>query len=138
MIDLRDYLEKAKYENSSLFDEGFDVDVYAKKLNQNSDVIVSYSCSNVDGFIAYYANDSELELGFISFIYVNSSSRGLGVGEFLIKSCLMRLKSRGFKRCMLEVKKNNTSAIRLYNKIGFLPMKYNLSTIIMELDCISY
>jgi RimJ/RimL family protein N-acetyltransferase len=45
--------------------------------------------------------------------------RGKGIGSSLIKAALSKAKANGMERVELEVFDNNTTAIKLYEKIGF-------------------
>ena len=44
--------------------------------------------------------------------------RGKGIGTELMKSMLMLLKNKGYKRASLSVQKNNY-AVKMYEKVGF-------------------
>ena len=45
--------------------------------------------------------------------------RGLGLGKQITQRCLEFGKSHGFRRCYLDTLKSMTSAIGLYEKLGF-------------------
>lgn len=54
---------------------------------------------------------------------VCSSSRGKGIGEMLVKDCLVQAKNCGFKILQFNaVVKTNTAARRLYEKLGFVQL----------------
>lgn len=54
---------------------------------------------------------------------VCSSSRGNGIGEMLVKDCLVQAKNCGFKILQFNaVVKTNTAARRLYEKLGFVQL----------------
>ena len=54
---------------------------------------------------------------------VCSSSRGNGIGEMLVKDCLVQAKNCGFKILQFSaVVKTNTAARRLYEKLGFVQL----------------
>lgn len=51
---------------------------------------------------------------------VKSNQRGRHIGEILVKDCLAKAKRSGYKILQLNaVVKSNTSALRLYKKMGF-------------------
>lgn len=51
------------------------------------------------------------------------SSRGNGIGEMLVKDCLVQAKNCGFKILQFNaVVKTNTAARRLYEKLGFVQL----------------
>ena len=54
---------------------------------------------------------------------VKSSCRGRHIGEYLVKDCMEKAKSMGFKILQFNaVVKSNTQALRLYNKFGFIQL----------------
>ena len=54
---------------------------------------------------------------------VSSSSRGKGIGEMLVKDCLVQAKNCGFKILQFNaVVKTNTAARHLYEKLGFVQL----------------
>lgn len=54
---------------------------------------------------------------------VSSSSRGKGIGEMLVKDCLVQAKNHGFKVLQFNaVVKTNTAARHLYEKLGFVKL----------------
>jgi ribosomal-protein-alanine N-acetyltransferase len=61
----------------------------------------------------------EDELGHIVSIAVAEKERGRGVGKALLGDLIERLSRAGVKRIVLEVRKSNYEAKRLYQKFGF-------------------
>ncbi|MHA1266394.1 MAG: GNAT family N-acetyltransferase [Candidatus Helarchaeota archaeon] len=57
--------------------------------------------------------------GYISSVIVDKDYRGQGVGELLIQEAIMHLGRRGANRIRINVRKEATGAIKLYEKIGF-------------------
>lgn len=54
---------------------------------------------------------------------VRSSSRGKGIGEMLVKDCLVQAENCGFKILQFNaVVKTNTAARHLYEKLGFVQL----------------
>ncbi|MFT7561147.1 MAG: putative acetyltransferase [Flavobacteriales bacterium] len=52
-------------------------------------------------------------------LFLLPESRGLGLGKRLTEDCLTYAKSKGYKKCYLDTLKNMTSAISLYENLGF-------------------
>lgn len=46
--------------------------------------------------------------------------RGRGLGEQLLRACLARAQANGLTRVALEARADNTAAIRLYERVGFV------------------
>lgn len=61
--------------------------------------------------------------GEILKVAVEKSHRRTGIGELLIKSCLDYAKNNSMESVILEVRKSNTPAIKLYDKHGFKPIR---------------
>ena len=52
-------------------------------------------------------------------LFLLSEGRGLGIGRTLAVQCLEFAKEQGFESCYLDTLHNMTSAIALYEKLGF-------------------
>ena len=87
--------------------------------DDNKICIVAVDESLVGYIYASFVLD-EAEIGNICIV---PECRGQGVGRSLIDSMLSDLKSHGVCKVFLEVESDNASAIRLYERSGFV--KYN-------------
>lgn len=74
----------------------------------------------VVGYVNATAVIDEAEVGNIAVV---ESMRRRGVGKALMEKLLATLTARGVKRVFLCVDKKNISAIALYEKFGFAPMR---------------
>ncbi|UUM29572.1 GNAT family N-acetyltransferase [Vibrio japonicus] len=52
-------------------------------------------------------------------LFLLPESRGLGLGKKLSEQCLAFAKEQGFSECYLDTLTNMTSAIKLYEQLGF-------------------
>ena len=89
-----------------------------------------YASSFDEGrFFGFIIKDGEEKLGFITYtlgaydadiesVYVFSESRKKGVGFALLQRAIEDL-AKKVEKIFLEVRKNNLSAINLYEKCGF-------------------
>ena len=68
------------------------------------------------GYIAVQPRGDEL---FLSKIYVRLSHRARGYGKTAVQFVETIARERGLRKIVLTVNKNNTGAIRSYEKIGF-------------------
>lgn len=55
----------------------------------------------------------------ISNVAVDPAYRRKGVGEQVMRRVLHRKRREGFRRAFLEVRPSNTTAVKLYEKLGF-------------------
>jgi putative acetyltransferase len=53
-------------------------------------------------------------------LFIHPEGRGLGLGKSLTQKCLMFAKESGYKTCYLDTLLSMKSAIRLYEKMGFI------------------
>lgn len=107
------------------------IDDYVNKIKNKAELIAHIVEGACVGFIAFYANDETQENAFITMVMIRSDMRGRKIAGSLLTTVLENLKSRGFKHCNLEVKKNNFNAIKLYESLGFKVKNRNLESIIM-------
>jgi ribosomal protein S18 acetylase RimI-like enzyme len=63
------------------------------------------------------------EWGAIQNLGVAREHRGLGLGTLLVHQALMGFRQIGLTKMHLEVTSDNTAAIRLYSRLGFLRAK---------------
>ncbi len=113
-------------------DEGFidelssrvDIVDYAQKLIDKAQRFEVWNGDQLIGFIAVYWND---ENDYITNVSVDRKYQGQGIGDALVKRCVITSKSLGKKTVKLEVKNDNQSAINLYKKNRFECMTENIN-----------
>ena len=89
-------------------------------INDDNKICIVAVDESLIGYIYASFVLDEAEIGNICIV---PECRGQGVGRSLIDSMLSDLKSRGVCKVFLEVESDNASAIRLYERSGFV--KYN-------------
>lgn len=62
------------------------------------------------------------DVAHVTQLCVSPQFRGHGLGHVLLDACIENVRDRGFRALTLTVTKANTSAVRLYEEIGFRPM----------------
>ena len=83
--------------------------------------IFAFACQEEPAaYCAFYANDADSLTAYISLIAVKPEYQRLHIGRQLLEYCLKTAADRGMHYCALEVKKNNSSAIRFYQENGFV------------------
>lgn len=92
---------------------------YYCKLKVHANVECYFSDSIISGFIAFYSNDRDNRVGFVSMIVVDRAFRGCGIGSKLLKLACQKMKDKGMKYCKLEVGVENETAIQFYTENGF-------------------
>ena len=96
--------------------------------NDDSDILVYENDGTVVGFILLQAKvrpDFDFMIPgkycYIMDVIVTESSRGKGFGTMLMNSAKNWAKEQNCNLINLDVLVNNSAAIRLYNKLGFIP-----------------
>lgn len=125
--------QEQKRQSGSLIDN-VDFEHYIDKLSSKAEVFVNYNPNGCSGFVAYYCNDFDAKTGFITLVLVDPSFRGFGLGKLLVSSVINIMRSRGFVRCRLEVKKTNFVAKNLYKNLGFYEVNNTDAIKVIEKD----
>ena len=95
---------------------------FLEKIYSKGITLIAYNRECI-GFCTFYANDIVKKEMYITLIAVKSKYQGLHIGKNLLKVCIEDAKRRGMKTCVLEVQKDNESAIRFYKINGFQDFK---------------
>ena len=74
--------------------------------------------------VSYVGAESVLDESNIGNIVTHKEYRGKGIATELFEALLTELKAQGIKKLFLEVEHDNTPAIGLYEKLGFLNYGY--------------
>lgn len=107
------------------------IDDYVNKIKNKAELIAHIVEGVCVGFIAFYANDETKDNAFITMVMIRSDMRGKKIANSLLNVVLENLRSREFKRCNLEVRINNTNAVKLYEKFGFKIKSINSNSVFM-------
>ena len=109
-------------------------DNYFRKVSTYADFVVVKCNDTVSGYCAYYANDFQTRLAYITLFAIKKEMRGRGLGNLLMRYVLKCAKEKGMRRIRLEAHKDNISAIKFYFKNGFKPIDESISAFYMEKD----
>ena len=72
-------------------------------------------CDIVPGWAYAFQHCGTLGMGVLA------AYRGQGIGQRLMAACIARARQRGITRIELQVRIDNTRAIALYQRMGFVP-----------------
>ncbi len=90
--------------------------------NEESVAFIALDGSSPLGFVQLYPSFSSVSMKrswVLNDLFVNEQARGQGIGEKLMKTAIEFAKETGAKGVLLETAADNTTAQRLYEKIGF-------------------
>ncbi len=86
----------------------------------NSISLIAKTNGKIAGFIILQLeNQEDIIFGHIITLNVAVIFRRKGVAQKLLFDCEAILKSRGVTECRLEVRQDNSSALRLYRRLGY-------------------
>ncbi|MFK9093672.1 GNAT family N-acetyltransferase [Bacillus salipaludis] len=110
------------------YEQRSDVDgasMFLKERMMNDESVVYIALDGADplGFVQLYPSFSSVSMKrswVLNDLYVTKPARGKGVGEKLINTALEFAEETGAKGVFLETAADNTTAQRLYEKIGFV------------------
>jgi ribosomal-protein-alanine acetyltransferase len=89
----------------------------------NTVALIAKINGEVQGFIIVQAEiENDALYGHIITINVSSNCRRKGIATKLLTETELILKQRGINEIRLEVREDNNSAIKLYQKVGFQKM----------------
>lgn len=107
------HIEKLERE---IFNSGWTLENIQAMLNSDAFAVVEEINDEIIGYASYYIHIDE---GDINNIAVKESYRKQGKGKALVLALIDDAKSRNVKKLFLEVRENNTVAIKLYESLGF-------------------
>lgn len=97
-----------------------DINEYAKKIENKATRFEAWSDSTLVGMVAAYCNDREKRLAYITSVSVLRQWAGNGIATRLISRCAEHALASGMRQVNLEVARNNSRVIKLYEKCGFV------------------
>ena len=123
-VDTHDDVLNLLYEFDEVFphlkEKVADYDAYALKLKENAFVYKAMIDGKVFGILVFYANDFHRKKAYVSLIGVKKEYRSMGLGRYLMDSCIMMSKKNGMTKLFLEVDFDNKNAMEFYKKAGFM------------------
>ncbi len=98
-------------------------DVFLIEISKKFSKYAEFYCLKQEnepiGFIAFYDNNQETKVAFLSMIIVSKEYQGQGVGKYLLNKMIEVCRIKGMNSITLEVDKTNENAIVFYEKHGF-------------------
>ena len=110
-----------------------DITEYAKKIFNKAVRFESWEGETLIGLVAIYCNDQIYNKGFITSVSVLPPWQGKKIAKQLINQCVAHAAKLGMNSINLEVASENTAAINLYKKTGFIIIENDNSKINMSL-----
>lgn len=96
-----------------------DLREYAKKLEDNADVVLATYKDQAVGVLAVYINDLEKKLAYIPIVSVCPSHQRVGIGRKMVEKAIELAAQKGFRKIRLRADAANIAAISLYQALQF-------------------
>lgn len=107
---------------------------YAHKIESKAMRFEAWSGDTLVGLVAAYCNDHEKRIAYITSVSVLREWMGRGIAARLMNRCVEYAKASGMRQICLEVSSDNTLAIRLYQRSGFVVGKASAPFVGMDLN----
>jgi ribosomal protein S18 acetylase RimI-like enzyme len=114
-------------------DKRVDIEEYSTKLFEKSVTFEAWEGNILIGLVAAYFNDAIKHSGYITTVSLINRYTGSGIASELMDICIKYAKQNNLREINLEVHKDNTKAINLYHKFGFLDYGNKDDFILMKL-----
>ena len=116
-MTIEDCVRVAELEKA-IFSQPWSEQGFREALNMEQNIfLVAEEEGTICGYIGMYQS---LDEGEITNVAVAPEKRNAGVGRMLMQAAMEQAKRQGITRIVLEVRVSNASAIRLYEKCGFV------------------
>jgi ribosomal-protein-alanine N-acetyltransferase len=108
-------------EKESFMREAFTKQQIARLLTDyNSISLVAKEGDRIIGFIIGHVDfEANILVGHILTLDVSTASRNRGIGAQLLQEIETLFKEKGVQICKLEAREDNSTALRLYEKLGY-------------------
>jgi ribosomal protein S18 acetylase RimI-like enzyme len=96
-----------------------DLNAYAHKIARHASRSEAWQGDALVGLVAIYANDFERRIAHVTSVSVLATHGGQGIAARLLSLGLAQARALGMRHATLEVARDNTPALRLYETFGF-------------------
>jgi ribosomal protein S18 acetylase RimI-like enzyme len=128
------HLENCKDNFVPVLEDRVNIREYAEKLFIKSVTFEAWQNDLLAGLVACYFNDPDRKTGFITSVSVEEKYSGSGIAKELMKMCIDYAVKNKYKEILLDVGSNNSRAINLYDKLGFIIIDNDNEFLRMKLE----
>jgi ribosomal protein S18 acetylase RimI-like enzyme len=133
LAEIADHLARCDVCFVPALSERVDINSYAQKLASKAIRFEAWSGDTLVGLVAAYYSDQVRRVAYITNVSVVLAWTGRGIARRLMSQCVEYAKGSGMRQINLEVARDNTRAIALYEDGGFVAVKRDAPSITMEL-----
>ena len=117
---IEEHLNKCANLFNPRLDSYVNIKKYSEKIRENATTIEAWQFNSLIGLIACYLNNNYTLKGYITNVSITKDFQGKGIALDLMNMTINLALEKGFKKLDLEVEVDNTKAIDLYRKAGFV------------------
>lgn len=110
-----------------------EIGAYARKIHRHSERFEAWAGDALIGLLAIYCDDLERHVAYITNVSVIESPPSARIASRLLATGIEYLTKIRFQGVELEVNGNNSRAIRLYERHGFVTYTASDQTLFMRL-----
>lgn len=111
-----------------------EIDDYARKIVSKAMRFEAWAGKTLVGLVAAYCNDQEKRVAYVTNVSVMKAWTGKGIAVCLMNQCIEHSKLSGMQQISLEAGNDNTPALNLYKKSGFVADQANGLSVSMKLE----
>jgi len=131
--EIAEHLHRCDADFVPLLSGRVEINDYARKIASKATRFEAWSGGTLVGLVAAYCNDQEKRIAYITSVSLLKEWVGKGIAARLMSQCIEHVKASGMRQISLEVASDNTPAIKLYEKSGFVAGKVNAPFVTMNL-----
>ena len=128
---LNDFIIEINHLFAPPLSKRFKISAYVNKIYNSAEILFYKPDNEIGGLIAFYCNDNESRISYITLIVVLPQFQGKGIGLKLIDYAVSISLKRNMKKLRLEVNKNNP-AFNFYSNNNFNVVHETDESFIME------
>lgn len=133
VTQIKDHLTNCEANFIPPLSDRLEIDDYAHKIVSNATRFEAWSDGTLVGLVAAYCNDQEKCIAYITNVSVLQAWTNIGIAARLLGQCIEFVKTAGMRQISLEVNRENSPAIKLYENSGFITRKSDTPLVIMNL-----
>ncbi len=134
--DITEHLRSCEVDFQTELAARVEIQEYAQKIASKAMRFEAWAEEILVGLVAIYCNDMKTRIAHVTNVTVLRKWAGKGIASVLMEQCILNANEIGMHEVGLEVRTENIPTIKLYEKIGFVAVSFDLRLISMKLGLI--
>ena len=110
-----------------------EINDYAQKIMNKATRFEAWSDDTLIGLLAVYCDNQDKRIAYITNVSVLLAWTNMGIAARLVNQCIEFVTNSGMRQICLEVNKESSHAIKLYESSGFVTSKTDTPLLTMNL-----